>query len=644
MFDLLDYYLEKAKTKQFSDNSTLKPINVPEDGEAFVEDCRKFGVTESESRTLDMSPGWFPRYLSIIGNLKINHTFTSGCSQSGKTLGHLLLATWFQTRIKLPFGWFYDSRENRDSNMPDQFRPVCEGWVKRMEKMLGLSVARKNDRKITGRYQVDGVTGIFSYASTSKKIKSRDGMAAAGGAAVSWTAHILFYEEKSQWAAGIDPSSRLEASQIPSKPIRELGTPGSGGGIERQMKSLDVNFYPYLEKCRNCGKGTFLDPKGCLLKPLTKIDASGKETIGYLSESGRPVEWWCRDANNPIETAYIACPHCGSEIPTQDRIDATFRDRRPDNQPGIRSEEFLEKLPDKQLRVGIWISPLLRNTSYNLAVSLISDGFNMDNPEDWQQQKLGHPSENQIGVITDEIIIPAIGAPIPSGKPNLVVAGFDQGRSEDWGWVMKVWFPPGWESLGIEQIFESSIREVVFAGAIHRDAIPELLQTHAVDYALIDSEPNISDAAKLASRTVLELADQKPTLKSAISDPRKPPTIRDGGRQFPCHQIRHGKFQDRILYGFTDIGFDGLPPYRLPLTWNRWILNKSELSPIRHLQSPKRDTVTCKWTRTDHIDDIFFAAMFAEAALYIRLIKRPPPVLPGMVGDNRAWVSALENY
>ncbi|MGL4230463.1 MAG: hypothetical protein ACRCWJ_03775, partial [Casimicrobium sp.] len=250
-------------------------------GKAFVDRVRKYGLTD-KGEPLRM-PQWFCELLELLGDFRVPHTLTSGCAQLGKTAAHTLLLTDTIVHGKLNSGWFYSSRGSRDLNVPEQFYPVMTHWVDRLARDTGETLIATNDRQNVSRYQIDGTTAIFSYANTSKASPSRQGLAAAGGAAVSFTANILFYEERSQWSPGTaDPLiRRLDASLIPTRPIRELGTPGSGLGIEVEVDRAHYNFYPHYH-CESCG-GTYpLDPKGCLLKKFRRKNLSGRQVEAYL--------------------------------------------------------------------------------------------------------------------------------------------------------------------------------------------------------------------------------------------------------------------------------------------------------------------------------------------------------------------------
>lgn len=584
-------------------------------GKPFVEAVKKWGVNERGDR-LTIYP-WHEEYAELIGDFRVKITLASGCAQVGKTLLHTLLVCFCLTEGRLNTLWSYDQERTLDLQVPSNFRPVIRQWLASRNIKVGRSSEGVRNNSL---YQLGSVSAQFTYVSTSAKAKNEGG-AAAGGIAVGTSRDILFQEERSQYPLGAgDPLvRRLDASRLPSQPIRELGTPGSGNGIELSIESADRYFYPHCT-CDNCGRDIALDPKGCLLKPIHRTDAIGEEKITYLSETGRPVEWHCESIESTVSTATFACSDCGHPIGDEKRKFAWFQCRKT----GKTLKEFLAELPQgiprRRWKVGINLSPLLRLTEYNLAAEIIREGLDTHNTRDWQQQRLGHPSESEQGNITIDMLRGAIAAPRPEIVPDVIVAGVDQGRGEDWLVITGFFYPPLYKRLSVAEIMEKSTRVVLFGGDVQRSAIPDKLKEYRVNYGLIDNEPDRADASELCRVTCLEMADQKPGLKDAV----KQTTVFDGGIEYPCWAIRNEMFLKQVLIGFLKLGYDDLPLYRLPPTWEQWLGNPSERSPLLHLTGPSYDPATGRWTRgQNNVDDIFYAAMFSVAAFYVHQIKIP---------------------
>ena len=582
---------------------------------SFLSDVEKYGRTE-KGDPIQMSP-WYGELLGAIADMRIAHICTSGPAQIGKTLSHTLLFVWLLVRGKFNIGWWYDSKGKRDMNVPEQFNPVITSWIEHYKAETGINLKKASDAQNMSRYQLDGASAFFSYASTNKQTKSREGLAAAGSASVSQQVNFMVREERSQWAPGTaDPlARRLDASCIPTEPIRDLGTPGAGAGIEHEIKSCDRVFYPHY-KCPHCGVIKPLDPKGCLLKPTLRRDSFGKETWGYLSESGRPVEWFYKDVNKPVDSAVISCSHCGGELSLEDRTSAWFQCRNT----GITLKQYQKELDRQDIRkskrhkIALILSPLLRASPLT-GSKIIRAGMEYLDSTDWQQQMLGHPSENLRVSLTFANIEECIGLPVPQRPPDATLVGIDCGRNCDWMAVVSYYLPKDSRQKTVPELVESTIREIKFCGDISRSDIAEAIAYFKAQNGFIDNEPDRESAMALCRQVkCLQLADQKNTQR----EPLKEIIIKDGGIEYPCFGIRSSKFLDAVLYGFLLRDINGMPLYRLPQSWDIWKANNSERSPFKHLTSmEKRDG---KWQRDKSgNDDLFHALHFAEAAFYLWL-------------------------
>lgn len=602
-------------------------------GKPYAERCKKYGVTERGIKVeLNL---WQAELTEGIGDLRLSHTMTMGPSQLGKTLTHIWMVCDSVTTGRLNVAWIFDSAQNLTTNVPLQFRPVIDHWLANMLKN-GKRFRRESDRQMVSRYQVEGCNVIFSYASTSKASLRGAGQAAAGSAVVSFQADMMFLEERSQYPPGAsDPlPRRLDASVIPTKPIRELGTPGSGTGIETEFRTADFHFYPHYT-CPHCQQVRPLDPKGCLLKSMQRIGADGIPKLTYLSESGRPIEWHHKDPERPVDTAYFGCSACGSELTLSDRLSARFKCIKT----GEWLRDFLDKLPPgaprERYKVGFHLTPLSRRTETNLAAELIRGGLEAIDPADWQQQGLGYPSEAFQNSLTISVLERAIIAPPADRRPELRCAGIDQGRGQYWLWVADYCLPPNWREKGVEENIDSAIRNVVWAGDVTSSSIPDRLRSLGVNYGFCDNEPERTEAARIQRTTVLRMADQRPGLADAIRED----SVEEGGERIPCLFIRNEKFLSQVLNSFLKVAEDGYPLQRLPEDWRRWIASPTDRSPIKHLMGPKRD-VSGKWFRSG-MDDIYYAAMFCEAAFYWWLRKAAANAyIPGTVGSVKSGAPA----
>jgi hypothetical protein len=587
-------------------------------GAGFVSRIKKYGVTETGEKLILRRH--YLEALSAIGDLRISWVLTSGPSQVGKTLAHTFLLIDGVVVGKLNGAWFYDSRTSLDQYAPIQFRPPVGVWISRMQD-AGYRFKRGGDRTTNTNYQVDGANAIFSFLTTSTTSKLEAGGAAAGGAASSFRGDFVILEERSQSppSAADVALDRLANSSIPSQPRRDVGTMGGGMGIEFDMQDCNYYFYPHYT-CSNCAKTLPLDPKGCVLKKVSRLNALGKKVDVYLSESGRPLQWHHTDINEAVKSAIVACSDCGTEISNRSRL---VDSRYICTQTGITLADYLKSLPagvpPETQKIAVHMSPLTREgDGRKVASEIIRRGLATANTSNWQQQVLGHYSRTEALRLTYDLIRDRIGAAVPSDAVRwLRLGAVDIGRQEDWLIITDFYLPPDIDGLTVAQIAELAIRNIVFAAPVVRSDIPDILEEYQVDYGFVDNEPSIEAVMNLVNETVLQMANQVGRLKCTI----KYTDVTDGGVSYPCWAIRNEKFMLSVYQGFTLKAYDGQIQYRVPEAWEKWLGENSEQSPIRHLTAPRRDTSN-HWHRPDdHIDDFYMAVLFSEASFYLKLTE-----------------------
>lgn len=348
-------------------------------------------------------------YGQLISNLKIHETLTSGCCQNSKTLLHNLLHIYLVVEQKYNSLWVYSQERVLNKMVNLQFKPMIRFWLTESDR----ENSSRDNAKNNTIYQFEGANAIFSYASTGNK-----GNTAAGKSMVSFSADIAFYEERSQWDVGSDApvARRLDASRIPTKPRRQLGTPGrSGTGITEAGKNANHQFEPHCI-CSSCGEEIRLNPEGTLLHQNKRIKPNGEVLYSYTAANGRPLSWFYHHEADKIKSAYFGCPHCHAEIPKRDRIQNSYFKCI---KTGITAKEFLNQAEyDPRLQVFIYLSPLLKDTEYNLASDIINEGLTTSETEDWYQQQIGLASRVDANKLTIEMIKRAITRPMPEFTYN----------------------------------------------------------------------------------------------------------------------------------------------------------------------------------------------------------------------------------
>jgi hypothetical protein len=593
--------------------------NFTDYSDTFLERLKDIGCTEL-NEPLKLYP-WLEELASGISDLRIYHVATTGNAQCGKSLINTLFLCDFFLNSNLDCIWFYPTKTQLDNLVPNMFGRVMQNYetrlIERVKRITGektFSLRKTTDKENNNIFQRRGSSIYFRYASTSGRDNTPQGkgLAGVGGSASSISGEIIFVDERSQ----IQPDAlsmlfrRTDAARLAGGLIREIGTPGNGLGIELLLESSEFHFYPHI-KCQNCSNEIQLSPKGCLLKK----DKTGK----FLSVTGRPINWFFKNSANKVKSAYIACSICGVEIADIERERAFFKCLKT----GKRFTEFKKELPiekqhifkDRKI-IAFHLSPLLRQTKVNLANHLIKTGLITDSTRDYQQQVLGFPSESETVRITREMIKSAMGKYEPTEPHTCIVAGIDQGRRQDWLVIYKCWvkgfkrlnkhvctYEMSTEESPVIRI-ENATREVIYIGEIERKNIPYLMNKYNVDLGFMDAEPGIAGAYEMSKNTCLLLADQKRQTSKLVQEMQ----FYDGALAVPGFGLHTLYFQDMLVNAYASecVCLPELDLY-----------DKSPSSAVRHLIAPEKDLENNKWIRPqDKNDDLFFASMFAEAALH----------------------------
>ena len=517
---------------------------------------------------------WFRDQLRLTADMRLKSVLTTGASQISKTLGNTLVFVDLLVSGRLSLAWAYASRSSMFNQQPQQFQPIAKHWIE------SASSSESVQREAISRYVFDIATANFAYANSASEAKT--GGASEGKEQASFSAHALWEEERSSWKKDVDLSPRLGASRLPGKNRRSLGTPGSGSGIEREIKEAVHLFCPAVI-CESCDRLTYLDPKGALLK--SQLDPKTNKPR-WFNARGEIVNYWSSDGTEL--GAYVACTHCGSEIDGA----AIAQCRLHSKQTGISAEKFLDELPEKEVYTGaiaIYLSPLLRipNDPYR-AVELVKAGLNPENPSIYQQNKLGHQSETDSTGVTVDDLERIKGLTTLYLQDSFRVAGIDQGRDTHWIVILEA-------NLRFEQI------NILLADAIAHHDILKTLNDFNVELGIIDNEPDRLSAYDLvkAANGKLALADQR-----SFEGNFKPISVTHGSIEIPAYGINQNLFKDTIAARFSD------DIYRV----NGKLHRKFE----KHVTSVRRDPDSGAWLRPlDHDDDLFFALLFAEAAFPI---------------------------
>jgi hypothetical protein len=573
----------------------------------FIDDMRQYSKTEFGG-DIRWSPALY-EILQLLSDFRVDEVYTSGIAQYSKTFSHSQLCSWLSQRANIRTLWAFPSQTTMLKLQPQQHAPILNLWTKANKIKPSQSTGKQN----VTTYSVGAGVANYSF----NKVGSAAG-AAAGSSAVAVTADVLFVEERSQWQpAGSDKvfHRRIDNGilrEINKFPIRVLGTPGSGAGIEKDIKDAKHNFWPYA-KCPHCEDTITLTPLGCLFKKVVTKNKDNSLIERYFDETGLPLDWHHKDPDDPVRSAYFGCSSCGELLPDDLRQKAKFHDINT----GMTLDEFLTSyVPsvwrEETLTVGIWGGLLFRDQpGTKLAPAVVGGAQDVTGMADYLQQRCGIPGDVIGGSITRENIKSAIEREdfYPTeDETSVTLIGIDQGRSAWYAAVVEFIYN---ENLPPSLAMKTVRRNIKAFRILKEDEVPALMEEWGPVAGLIDNEPSISSASALADDLGLCLGNQQKKQK----DEYKFSHVLDGGNEYECYQIRYNKYVWSLMVAFVHGQVTIPDEYEHHLEFN------TPKSIVRHLTAVEWDnTNACVVKKQDEPDDLFFALMFAEAsfALYLQ--------------------------
>lgn len=607
----------KGKIRQ-STTSLEEKIASGELIEDCINDLKTYGKNEFGDDLRWDEPG-FEEILRLLADFRIARRYVSGSSQRYKTASCANVNAYMSQRAGLRGLWSFPKARTMEILVPKQHKPLLRNWA----KVSGVTKITRDMLTSTAQFDVGLGSASFTH------VNSGSGEASAGTSSVAVTADFLFCEEASQSShKDILPLyRRVDSSRIVARPVTWLGTPGGGGGIEAKISDAPYEFWPHA-KCPHCGHWSSLHPLGALLKSKQERAEDGTLITRWAHEDGLPLEWFCHDSEDPIETAYVGCTQCAKEISDENRQNALFKCIKT----GIFLHDFLTNVVPKvwqeeQLEVGIWVGALSRPRKH-LAREILRE-LSPEGIEDWYQQRLGIPSSAMANSIPKEALMNACIRPFftpTQEEKSIRLIGIDQGRSAWYGAVVEFIYNP---LLPPDAMYTSAKRNILALECFPSDRTPDLIERFGVQGGIIDNEPSIAAAAAIGRATGLKLGDQQ----AKIKDDYLIKTAKDGGAQFECFSLKYKKFFRFIfsLFAGSSVSVES--------SYLRFASGKvkGHGNVFKHLCSIEWDAEAGDIVKAkDGEDDLAFALMFAESAFGIFTVS---PGLISCEGFSWDWYS-----
>jgi hypothetical protein len=513
---------------------------------------------------------WFEQYLRMLSDWRIPEICTSGASQTGKTLGHHLVAADALIEGQLSFGWIYPGDKIRRNEQP-KFRKLAERWISK--RQLSYSPDRNN----TERFEIGTAIGNFTHSNT----KTGDSKAANSQSGVAFPAAFLIYEEHSLTKDGVDYSGRKNRSPLETKPDRYLGTAGGGSGIEIRAALAPLSAIPSVD-CPECDRNIPLIPQLVAMKP----DEHGN----FFKSDSRPhqlndrMTCPCCEAVLDQEPENIRLHLYETEILIAVKTDKpvkTWQEFEP-----VWAEDFLDQDLAELPNVAIWIYPTITGLADSAKwLKYVSTKIEAsENPAAAVQELLGIESSIGSGLSradAEKILGNVIHNYNLAGKRQYSF-GLDQGVHNHYLWVAST-DPDGGETLHFLRSVKASELQSVLSH--FGDRIP----------GFIDNEPDKSWAANFTEgQPHLKLANQGSNAKRYFFEA----TMTTGGTSYPIYEFTNqywiAEFIRYLYSGKLRVAEDA-------------VLSEDAAA---HLSSLRKDGKGM-WRRpASHDDDLFFAGLF----------------------------------
>jgi hypothetical protein len=567
---------------------------------AWLENC---ALTE-RNRKVSLRK-WHKQYARVIADYRIPETVTGGAAQIGKSLFHYLLCIYTAEQGAFNTLYLFAKASIRDKLVGSTIQPLTEYNLPHFNNKWKL----KNDN--TRARVTEAATSYYSFLNNP----SLSDNVSVPVEIASISVDVRFIDEISQVPAKLVSASgnRQDYAQIPSKPVRKLGTPGKAGiGLDTHLALCDYEFYLYCQ-CTHCHQLASLHPEKALLKEGQTQDSEGNLTTSFYDQEFRPVDWFWKDAADKVKTAYIGCEHCGAELEDEIRFNASYYDMHT----LYPLESLLQDVADDPYvlrRIGIHTPPLVRETKYNLAASLISEGLTTDDTENWVQQSLGLSTTSEHTGLNPRILRESINSRLPFDLytyEKVRMLGLDQARGSHYVCVSDMHIPKKGDSLAR---YRRTYRKVLGFYRVPLSTLTQFVERTAPIVGCLDAAPELTVASQIFDQYGFFPVLQKNTDRIIFQEDE---ATTMGGVDVKTFSCNNQYFISQTLKNFFYQDECGNRMTQLPSSLEYQIGTGKLSYPLNHLLGIQFNPDKEKFEKSGGSRcDYFYALMFAEIALY----------------------------
>lgn len=599
-----------------------------EGGDYFLQWVDSNYRTHDRSK-LDLSEKWYRDFLRAFGHPLIERIITQKGAQVGYTEAAIAYTGFCLAELRIPVAYGVE----RQMKLRDIVGPRVQPSFKTNEQMQRLSeeyasIQQDIDTK-TRNITIGGIPVTFFYATVAGSSTQTREASSSLSTFTAWSVVADEIELIPRKALEVIPG-RMEASPLPTRPVRFGSTPGrSGGTVDTLIKESGILFKWHIT-CPHCGAVQELNPRGNLLKEV-EIEIQGRKESRYTDLLGRPLDWFCHDRSSletKIATAYIGCRYCSQSLPTESLCCGEYgTSHYAECNTGFQSlNKFLDDLSTPITDyVGVLL-PKLASPRFNPA-DKIRKLMKNENVAVVFQEELGCVSDNFGNCIPVDLILDCKDNTLPEWadiENTITVFGIDQGVEFNWLIACRYYFPDhpdtfeDWATAHCE-----AFCEVLHWGKVYRFGIqqrntePEYDLNYWIEqfepYLIgFDLKPDTSSAMDFAHAycpdTVLEppyaLAFMETELKDGKYQAKKKKIQGQEVQYFALHRtFGMDCVRDRILQGTA----------KLPEGMS---YGTESDNLVYHLSTSERDSQTAKWDKPTLPDHGHHCWSFAESALY----------------------------
>lgn len=423
--------------------------------------------------------------LAIAANPWFTQVLLQKAAQAGYTEAIIALSVFIVSELRLSVGLGFEQQSKMQELVGERIQPVLSYIPKvlaQREKYTRKDIDSKSSITIAGSLL------WFFYAGT----RTARGYTQAPSTLRSKPANVIVADEWGLYPPGIlDVAiARMNASDLPTKPVRAGSTPGEEGGVVDREVRMAKYLFQWQVKCPHCQSLEDLSPYGNFIK-CQIID--GEET--YLDALGYPLDWFWTNPEDKISSAYVGCSSCHQELTKEAIAQGQF----VCSNTGVTLRDLIAKTKVEQKPVEDTIAMMLPRLASRLFIpsERIRRLVKTRNPIDELQQGLGVSASVSQGKISVKQLVGCCAIAPPEREPDLVILGADQWRGGLYLVIANWWWG---DSPSKDEKYRHAFKQVIYHSRASgfEDSLDELVERYKIDLIGVDNEPEYNTASGYA--------------------------------------------------------------------------------------------------------------------------------------------------